>query len=77
MKTTINMFSNGAKIRLHNRRITIIAGDDYYYIEFIRYDKELPGLNKDKIITTPLNFSHESMNALIQAVQLFTNKKLF
>ena len=71
------MFSNGAKIRLHNRRITIIAEDDYYYIEFIRYDKELPGANKDKIIRTPLYLSFEATNALIQALQLFTNKKLF
>jgi len=77
MKTIINMFSNGAKIRLHNRRITIIAEDDYYYIEFIRYDKELPGANKDKIIRTPLYLSFEATNALIQALQLFTNKKLF
>jgi hypothetical protein len=77
MKTTINMFRNGAKIKLYNRRITIIAEDDYYFIEFVRFDKELPGLNKDKIITTPLKFSHESMNAVIQAVQLITNNKSF
>lgn len=77
MKTIINIFSNGAKIKLYNRRITIIAEDDYYYIEFIRFDKELAGVKKDKIIKTPLYLSFEATNALIQALQLFTNKKLF
>lgn len=77
MKATINLFNNGAKIKLKNRRIVIVTGDDNYYIEFIRFDKELPGANKDKIIITPLWLSFEATNALIQALQLFTNKKLF
>ncbi len=77
MKPIINLFKNGANIKLKNRRVAIVAGDDNYYIEFKRFDKELPGLNKDKIIITPLWLSFESMNALIQAVHLFTNKKLF
>lgn len=77
MKSTINLFKNGANIKLKNRRVVIVAGDDNYYIEFIRFDKELPGTNKDKIIKTPLWLSIEATNALIQALQLFTNKKLF
>lgn len=77
MKTTINLFKNGANIKLKNRRILIVAGDGNYYIEFKRFDKELPGANKDKIIKTPLWLSFEATNALIQALQLFTNKKLF
>ena len=77
MKSTINLFKNGSNIKLYNRRITIIAEDDYYFIEFVRFDNELPGANKDKIIKTPLWLSIEATNALIQALQLFTNKKLF
>lgn len=77
MKSTINLFKNGANIKLKNRRVVIVAGDDNYYIEFKRFDKELPGKNKDKIIKTPLWLSIEATNALIQALQLFTNKKLF
>lgn len=77
MKSTINLFKNGAKIKLKNRRIAIVAGDDNYYIEFKRFDKELPGRNKDKIIRTPIWLSYEATNLLVNALQLFTNKKLF
>lgn len=77
MKATIKLFKNGATVKLKNRRIAIVEGDDNYYIEFKRFDKELPGTNKDKIIRTPLWLSFEATNALIQALQLFTNKKLF
>ena len=77
MKSTINLFNNGAIVKLKNRRIHVVAEDEFYYIQFIRFDKELPGRNKDKIIKTPLYLSFEATNALIQALQLFTNKKLF
>lgn len=74
---TIELFDNGAKVKLNNRRINIVAGDDNYYIEFVRFDKGLPGKNKDKIIRQPLWLSYEAVNALVNGLELFTNKKIF
>lgn len=77
MTKTIELSENGARAKLNNRRINIVSGDDNYYIEFVRFDKELPGRNKDKIIRTPIWLSYEATNLLVNALQLFTNKKLF
>lgn len=78
MKPTIHIYKNGLVIKLYNKRITISEYDNTYCIEFISFDKDRVGLcNSDKRVVTPIRLSAESMNALIQAMQLFTNKKLF
>lgn len=73
---SLQLYSNGAVVRIPNRKISIIdnKGGDGYQLEFMKYEKDVPDIPtcshqmiRENVVLTNLGISEEGMDALVVA----------
>lgn len=80
-KNKLNVYPNGATVRMHNRKISLIGNDDKIMIQFLFAD-ENPNkpacshkCHKGKVRETFIQLNIESMDALVNAYMQYTIEK--